>query len=945
MNSKFLFALAFIVVCARGELGSAVDFQTEVEPLLRKHCVGCHGGVKKAGDLSLINRNDALYVVEPGDADLSVMIDRVTSEYEDELMPPPEHGRSLTKSEVQLLRDWINEGASWVGTWSFEPIDSQSSDVPIAENDVNKVDSLVAVQRAAAKLDPAQPAKWHRWLRRVYLDTVGIPPTAREFENFRTSYEADPLQAKTLLVDELLADPRFGEHWASVWLDQMRYADSRGLGLDAPRQIWKYRDWVVDALNSDMPFDEFTIKQIAGDLLEEPSIDDLVATAASRLTQTNQEGGTDDEEFRVAAVLDRTSTIWQAWQGITFGCVQCHSHPYEPIEHDEFYSFAALLNNTADCDLNDDWPHVQAPLDRRDYERASKLDLEIAGLKDCLLEKRLASVNESTTSIVDGNLATVQANKSTTIRKETIEGVDQFVADSTLSADTTITLEVISPKPLDSLTAFAVNILPLDPEDARANPEWGFVLSHVTASLVNPEGERTKIKLVDVIGDEPDPIYDPRDSLVGKNQNGFAAFSRIHHPRRAIFVLEEPLSLNANQMIEVKLRQQARALGSFSLVSRRGFIELLDAPKLLSSLSAEDLSAMKSELTTLKKQRKSIKSVPIPVMKERPDKLARENRTFIRGLFLTKGEIVEPGIPKILNLDDRQVSNRMDLANWLVSDSNPLTARVLANRVWARVFGEGIVPTEEDFGVSGQRPSNPELLDELAGQLKDQDDWHIKPLIRRLLLSATYGQTAENPQSLVEDPANEFLARGPRFRMRAEAVRDVALHAAGLLSDQVGGAPVKPAIPDGVWKPFFGGDKWAKLKPGDEDRYRRSLYTYTKRSIPYPMFASFDAPSREICNPRRLRSNTPLQALTTLNDETFVECAERLAARMTDHHDNLKEQIKFAFVTVLTREPSKNEIETLIDLHETLTEDNVEANKVLQSLAAVVLNLDETVTK
>ncbi|MCG8652507.1 MAG: DUF1549 domain-containing protein, partial [Pirellulales bacterium] len=373
-------------------LPATIRFNEHIRPIFTQHCTACHGGVKQAGDLSFVYRDKVLppdgWIVEPGQPDESILIQRVASDDPEEVMPPPDHGKRLTKGEIALLRQWIRQGAKWQDHWAYErPLPQDIPSVKQAPWCRQPLDHFVLRKLEHEGIAPAGEASAPRWLRRVSLDLTGLPPTLEEREAFLKAVQTRGEAAYAEVVDRLLQSPHFGEHWANVWLDQIRYADSKGLGLDARRNIWKYRDWVISSFNRDLPYDQFTIMQIAGDLLPNPSIEDLIATAAHRLTQTNEEGGTDDEEFRVGALMDRVSTTWQTWQGVTFGCVQCHSHPYAPLEHEEYYQFAAFFNNTADCDLGEEWPLLQAPVDPADYAKAGRLDHEIDRLQQDLWKR------------------------------------------------------------------------------------------------------------------------------------------------------------------------------------------------------------------------------------------------------------------------------------------------------------------------------------------------------------------------------------------------------------------------------------------------------------------------------------------------------------------------------------------------------------------------------
>ncbi len=946
-----LLTLAWIAAAgssAAEESSAAVDFSRDVRPILNEHCLACHGGVKQAADLSFIHREAALAVIEPGKPDESILYERIVSDDEDEVMPPPEHGAPLSQQEVETLRRWISQGAEWMQPWAYEkPVPPARPEVSDPKWCRQPLDRFVLARLDRESISPAPDATPGQWLRRVTLDLTGLPPTPEQHDAFAEDVREHGEAAYEQTVDRLLKSPGFGERWASVWLDQIRYADSRGLGADGRRDIWKYRDWVIEALNNDMPFDEFTIKQLAGDLLPEPTISDLVATASNRLTQTNEEGGTDDEEFRINAVLDRVSTVWQTWQGITFGCVQCHSHPYDPLQHDEFYKFAAFFNNTADCDLSEELPRLAVPLDPNDESRASEIDQEIGSLEESIWKREAELLNDEIAKWHDVTKLTAAADKETRIDVEVRDGRTEFHTIDTLSSNTEITLTAQIPDDVHRLSAIRLTIAPRNPDTAKADSEWGFVLSHVEASLVVTGDEPQLLSLVRVIGDEPHPFKDPDASLNEKSSDGFAAYSRIHYPRQAAFVLEKPIEVPDGAELKLVLKNRVTMLGAFPLVARRGHVSVSDQPIFNTRLGDATLESDRVRLASLRAERNKIPSSPTPILRERPEHLRRPTHVFIRGLFLTKGEQVQPSVPAAFApLAGDEPANRLTLARWIVSDDNPLTARVTVNRVWARLFGVGLVATEEDFGSSGEQPSHPALLDHLATQFQQQQGWSLKRLLRSLVLSSSYRQDARiRPELLEQDSQNRLIARGPRFRMPAEMVRDAALAVSGLLSEQMYGPPVHPPIPAGIWKPFQGGDKWDTPATDDPDRYRRSIYTYTKRSIPFPMFAAFDAPSREFCTPRRLRSNTPLQALMTLNDVTFVECSKALAKKMRGIDGPLNAQIKYGFLSVATRRPGTREMQALIELYEGCREDEASEIESMTAVASVLLNLDEITSK
>ncbi|WP_235908963.1 DUF1553 domain-containing protein [Roseiconus nitratireducens] len=927
-----------------------IDFNEHIRPIFTAHCTACHGGVKQAGDISFAYRDQVLppdgWIVEPGDPEASSLIERVTSEDEDIRMPPPEHGPALSTLEIERLTQWIRQGAKWEQHWAYEqPQPQPIPTVSDADWPLRPMDNFVLKRLESEGIDPSPNATPERWLRRVTLDLTGLPPTLEDRNAFLNDVDVSGNAAYERVVDRLLGSDEYGERWASIWLDQVRYADSKGLGMDARRNIWKYRDWVIDAINRDLPYDQFTIKQIAGDLLPDPSVEDRIATAAHRLTQSNEEGGTDDEEFRVAAVLDRVNTTWQTWMGVTFGCVQCHSHPYDPFRHEEYYQFSAFFNNTADSDLDEDWPAIQAPIDPAEYPEAAELDHQIASLRDQIWQREYQLLDDDS---LWQPLVDLQASSSnaTQVEVERQGDHDEYHTVGTVSRNADFTLEAPLPDGVEQLTAIRFTAMPLDPASAVADSEWGFVLSHVEAELLVPgEDQPQPIELSHLAIDEPNPFYDPQLSLNEKSSNGFAAYTRIHYPRQAALIPQQPVAVPEGARLRVTLKHRRFILAAFALIAKRGHLAVSDDQRFTDLLSDEELSKQRNRLAALQQQRDKIPSTSVPVLRELPEHLSRPTHVFARGLFLTKEQSVTAATPKSLPpLDTESTPDRLAMARWIVSPENPLTARVAVNRFWARLFGVGLVATEEDFGSSGDPPSHPKLLDYLAVQFQNEYDWSVKNLLRDIVLSKTYRQSSKvRPELLESDPQNRLLARGPRQRLPAEIIRDQALALAGLLSDKRFGPPVHPPLPDGVWNPFQGGDRWTTPDDGDADRYRRSIYTYTKRSIPYPMFAAFDAPSREFCTPRRLRSNTPLQALMTLNDETFQECAAGLATRMKNASDQPREQIAFGFRLVTCREPDDAEIDELLALQKTVGGDD--ALHGLTSVAGVLLNLDEVLTK
>ena len=925
-----------------GGADSRVGFRDQIRPLLNRHCVACHGGVKQAGDLSFVYPDGIASVIETGDADASYLMERITDPEEESRMPPPEHGPRLTDEEVELLRRWINEGAVWEAHWAHEvPVRHLPPSVHQSDWVRQPLDAFVLHRLESLAVAPAPDAQPDQWLRRVSLDLIGLPPTDEERSVFLSAVEAEGEAAYSQAVDRMLDSKHFGERWASVWFDLVRYADSQGLGIDHRRTIWPYRDWVIAAFNQDMPYDEFTIKQIAGDLLSDATIDDRVATGVHRLTQTNEEGGTDDEEFRTAAVLDRVGTVWQTWQATTFGCVQCHSHPYDPIRHEEYYQFVALFNNTQDTDTGDDWPWVWRPANPSDVQSADRLAAEAEQLAYNLWQAEFSAAQQQP-EWTSATGMTVQGRVET--RMETVDGLEQFVMTGNAQTNHDFELTLPLSRVASPISAIRLTALPLDPERALADSEWGFVLSQAHVTLVDADGRESRRAIARIVGDEPFPRFDPSETLNEKSQEGFSSFTRIHHPRRVVLVLASPIKPAEAESLRLKFVHRKRNSVNHPLIIKRGFVEFTDEP-LSESLNGASLADLRNRLRDVRKRLKEIPGARTPILRERPAHLSRPTRLFIRGLYLTKGDPVQPGVPVAFDHTGRPVTNRLELAHWLVDRRNPLTARVAVNRFWARLFGMGLVATEEDFGSTGDPPSHPLLLDDLAVRFQEDYRWSVKRLLQELVLSRTYRQSARQRDDLPHpDTANRLLARGPRIPLSAEMVRDQALAVSGLLSRTQFGPPVHPPIPPGVWRPFQGGDKWSVPEPGHPDRYRRSIYTYVKRSIPYPIHATFDAPTREFCTPRRLRSNTPLQPLMTLNDAVFVECAQSFAERIRNAAPGEVERIRWGYRQATGRDIRAAELAALRKLVQSFP-GGQDSPRPWTAVATALLNLDHTMNK
>ncbi|MCB9783060.1 MAG: DUF1553 domain-containing protein [Candidatus Omnitrophica bacterium] len=956
--------------------GSQIDFTRDIRPILSNNCVKCHGpdGKSRKGGLRLDILNDALGgkgVIVPGDSPSSELIKRITTSDPADRMPPPESGKELKPDQIALLRDWINQGAVYEGHWAFQkPRKAPLPKVSKQEWVRNEIDSFVLAKLDEMGISPSEEADKHALVRRLFLDLIGLPPTPTEVDEFMND---DSPEAYEKLVDRLLASPHFGERWARVWLDLARYADTMGYEKDAQRTIWRYRDWVIQALNEDKPYDQFTIEQLAGDLLENPSQNQLIATAFHRNTMTNTEGGTDDEEFRNAAVVDRVNTTMEVWMGLTMGCAQCHSHKYDPITNTEYYKFFAFFNQTADNDQPDESPTLLSPNPEQKI-RLDNLDRQID-----LTKKLLDSTKEQ--------LDLTQSDWET-------EAKSQFAATPRLSVWHSVGPFLESDYDLAKGGAF----------DAPFAPEQGVVLKETynngqikwesrpawtdgAVHQVTGEFSATYLyRTIECATDQPLRIQLGRTDRARLYLNGekIQDFGQPEDKQLKTEGVEVSLVQGTNHLLIKLSNRKGESEFSFKTESQTLSEETWAALNLDADLrTAEQKTALRGFhqsvspefqrvsgiLDDLNNERgELVKQIPTtPVMKELPKDERRETHVQVKGNFLNPGEEVSPGVPDAFNDFPKEANlNRLGLAKWLVSRDNPLTARVAVNRYWSKFFGRGLVETAEDFGTQGELPTNQALLDWLAVDFME-NGWSLKQLCKTIVTSAAYRQTSKNRPELEEiDPLNRFLSRGPRFRLEAEMVRDQALRASGLLSSSLYGPSVMPPQPDGVWQVVYSGEQWNTSR--GEDRYRRGLYTFWRRTSPYPSMVAFDAPSREICTSLRVRTNTPLQALVTLNDPVYIETAQALARRTAKQGGSVDSKLDFAFRCVLVRPPSEMETERLKALFQnelehyqanfeeakTLSTDPlgpVEDENLIPELAAwttvgnVLLNLDETVTR
>ena len=1006
--------------------GQEVHFSRDIRPILNQNCVACHGGVRQKNGVSFIFREEALgkgksgkMTIVPGKPDESELIARVTSRDPEARMPY--HAPPLPPQQVALLRQWIKEGAKWEDHWAFVPPTPQPLPaVKRADWPRQPLDRFILARLEKESLGPSPEADKLALLRRVSFDLTGLPPTPQE----QAAFLADPSpDAYEKQVDRLLASPRYGERWAALWLDLARYADTKGYEADRERPgVWPYRDWVINAFNRNLPYDQFVITQLAGDLLPNATFEDRIATSFQRQTPVNDEGGTDDEEFRLIAVMDRVATTWSVLNGVTMNCVQCHSHPYDPIRHADYYKSLAFFNSSVDADLPEDTPVLRVPKDKARYPEASAMQQQIAQLMQSVVDLgrhteeqekwaslpvTKATVNEAAALQweemgLERDLQGLEHEKLTpkaaaAKRKELLTYIAETKKKASKAGTRLATLEIrseevlarantpgkaayelVAKAELPVLTALRIEVQPANDEKARHTPEGGFIVDRTEAWIVGPDGRESNIPFRYFV---PDSERDLASALakaaelkqklsVDAGRRGFAANPSLFRTHWTIGILDRPLKLAHGSRIKVRLTQTDTLSDKPALVRRARLSasgdsrwpELARDPRFAGSLE---------QLERLTRQLGKIPGVPLPVMLEQPAYEQRTTLEFDRGNFLTKtGDPLVPDVPRLFpKLPHGLPRNRLTMAKWFFLPEQPLTARVAVNRYWEQLFGTGIVETLENFGSVGEEPSHPELLDWLALHFQNDLHWDMKVLLRELVTSATYRQSAKTTPALNErDPRNRLLAHGPQQRLSAEMVRDQALVASGLLNSKMGGPPVMPPQPAGVWNTVYNDSKWTDAK--GPNRYRRAIYTYIKRTSGYPSFLTFDASDHDVSLARRIPTNTPLQALVTLNDPVYQEAAEALAKRMiketagtkspgSSTADILVARLTYGARSVLSRDPTASELAALQAFYEkavrlptaqgkTLAGVNGKPNKelaALTSVASVLLNLDAALTR
>jgi len=1076
---SLLFLLPFAAVAAPAP--ATIDFNRDIRPILSDKCFRCHGPDeqdRKGGQngLRLDTRAGALedlggggFAIVPGKPEKSELLDRILTEDAEEIMPPRKTGKGLAKAEIELIRRWIAEGAHYAQHWSYEaPRRVEPPAVKDAAWPKNAVDRFLLAKLEPLKLRPQPEADRPTLARRVALDLTGLPPSLEEVDAFTRDRAPEAYER---FVDRQLAKPTYGEHWARLWLDLARYADSKGYADDQPRSIWRYRDTVIDAFNRNVPFDQFTIEQLAGDLLPNPTPDQLFATGFHRNTMNNTEGGTDDEEFRTVAVVDRVNTTMAVWMGTSIACAQCHTHKYDPLTQKEYFELYAILNQTEDADRSDETPLLEFYTDAQQKERDAATS-ELAKVKQKMLAARAAHaaaaekwahefpaslawrfdepVAAAPTRVVKkGEAIALQipvsvGEKVTALRFETpptAEGAGHFVVTRVRAAikpaepfrrgrfvrveltgaNRTLPLAEVqvfsagenvagrgtasqsstaegagAARAIDGRTDgdMAKNSLAIT--EPGENPWWEVDLG-ATLPLervmiwgrggLEPTSGGLRVTVFDeqrqavfeqTVREPPKPsrtvaLADPREMKLVRPVVDFAAPNfdeslvvtdtepKVPNLRKrtatrrgwsvegaasAAHTLtvepEKPFALAAGEALVVTVEQlsdhatlrefrvgvTADARAKEHLRVPAAELAALASPptardaeqrdRLLDYYVTQFAPELRTEQQRVATLQRTLDDMPVQtslVMRELPPAKQRKSHVQLRGSHLALGEEVTGGVPAVFPpLPKGAKADRLSLARWLVTPENPLTARVQANRLWEAIFGLGLVRTTEEFGSQGELPSHPELLDWLAVELV-AGGWDQKKFLKLLVTTAAYRQSSRvTPEALEADPENRLLSRGPRFRLSAEMVRDQALAVSGLLNPRMKGPSSRPFQPAFGLSAAFGGALDWKTSTGD-DRLRRGLYTEWRRSSPYPSMVTFDAPNREVCTLRRNRSNTPLQALVTLNDPVYVEAAQALARVIATEGETPGEKIRAGFRRVLARVPAESETKPLVALY------------------------------
>lgn len=952
-----------------------IDFDRDVRPILSDRCYLCHGpddGQRKAG-LRLDQRASAIkpaesgeIAIKPGSPDDSELLRRLVSTEPEYRMPPAKSNKKpLTAAEVDVFRRWIDQGAEYASHWAFQsPVRPAIPDIPANAGVVhNNIDRFILARLPAVGLKQSAAADKVTLLRRLSLDLIGLPPTIAEVDGFLSDTSSDAYEKQ---VDRLLASQHYGERWGRHWLDAARYADSDGFEKDKSRQVYFFRDYVIQALNKDLPYDQFIIEQLAGDLLPNATQDQIVATGFLRNSMLNEEGGVDPEQFRMDAMFDRMDAIGKTFLGLTIQCAQCHNHKYDPLTQEEYYRLFAFINN--------DHESQRVVYSVEELAKVATLRQQIDDLEQALIKNTpdwdaRQSAWEEAVKQNRPEWTTLQlANAGDNGQRYIDMGDGSILAQG--YAPTKFSTSLTGETRLTGITAFRLELLN-DPNLPCNGPGRSFMgtsaLTEFTVEAVdasNPENKQS-VKIVKATADYGNPerplesnFYDKSDkkrltgpiefAIDGKDETAWgidAGPGRRNQPRKAVFVAEKPFGFPGGTILNISLKQNHGGwnsddhmnnnLGRFRLSATTAVDPVADPlPAAVRSAisipreqrTAEQIRAVaaywRTTVDAFQETNRQIEALwqqwPVgatALVLTRRD-APRDTRLLQRGDFLKPDKPVTPGVPAFLpKVDDQGLPSRLTFAKWITDRRSPTTARVMVNRVWQEYFGAGLVASSEDLGTQSDPPSHPELLDWLAVEFMDQG-WHLKALHKLIVTSATYRQSSNvTEEQFAKDQFNRWLSRAPRLRVDGEIVRDIALSASGLLNPKIGGPSIYAPAPGFLFVPPTSYGPFTWTEETGPDRYRRALYTFRRRSTPYPVLQNFDTPNGDFSCVKRSRSNTPLQALTTLNETMFMECARALASTtLKDGGADDAARLTFAFRRCLSRAPNDLERQTLSGL-------------------------------
>ena len=1022
--AQILSCMAMFLLVPHLQAAERIDFNRDIRPLLSDNCFACHGpdANHREADLRLDQRESLLDVeraiVISENPDESELLARIISDDPDVKMPPPGSGKELKAEEIQRIRDWIEQGAQWQEHWAFAP--PMRSQLPAVEETSwarNEIDHFVGARLKESGQEPSDEADRRTLIRRLYFDLTGLPPTVDQVNAFCEDTRSDAYEA---LVDQLLESPHFGERMAVAWMDQARYADTNGYSIDGGRHMWLWRDWVIDAYNQNLPFDQFVIQQLAGDLLPEATIDQRVATGFNRNHMITHEGGTIAEENIVNYVADRVKTTSEVFLGLTMACAQCHDHKYDPITQQDYYRFFAFFNTLSDRGHDGDGGRNATPkLRARSVLR--KNQSEIQAIESELSELR-ARMKETLPSQVEWEEEARErlAQRGQNLQLHPVEVIKvtspNRAAPYDVMEDGTVFLPSASGRsPSISAKIDQDNItgLRLVFEPHESFPEKGlghgrgrsmngsFLLTAFTASATTVPSDQVdlygQLDIARVTASYSHPDFPPVDCLDERDANGWSPHPKNQEPQHITFQLNQPLHASQTPYVTAMLvwgGGHGLTGGKYRLYAISGEDDGSEIPPAIQELlelssdqrSPEQQIAIRDYHNSACEPLRNVRH-RIGNLEERLRHMTEEHEVMVMDIanqprdtfMLARGQYdqpttkVTPGTPASLPpLPADAPMNRLGLAQWLVQTDHPLTARVAVNRLWQLFFGVGLVGTSADFGSQGEPPSHPELLDWLSVEFVE-NGWNTKAMVKQIVMSATYRQSSQvTPEQLRIDPQNRTLSRGPRFRLQAEFVRDNALALSGLLVTRLGGPSVKPYQPYGLWKEIshYGSTPATAqvfVQDHGDDLYRRSMYTFWKRTVPPPSMMSFDAPNREVCTVARLSTNTPLQALVLLNDPQFVEASRAFGAKMMVRPGDLDEKLTFAFEQATARPPTSDELDIIRGTFERelkrYQKDPKQAAQYLRigesdqaflevtehaawaSVAMLLLNLSETITK